>query len=91
VRGGIVRRRSERVDHVLRRPDLGIPAPEIDEWLPVERSVLGNLGKQRGEVLLRKTLDPVRAGSHQGDRMPSWAYYSSKPSAIRRAWTSIRS
>ena len=40
VRGGLVRSRSERVDHVLRRPDLGIPAPEIDERRPVERSVL---------------------------------------------------
>ena len=54
VRGGVVRRRSERVDDVLRRPDLRIPAPKIDERLPVERSVLGNAREQRGEVLLRK-------------------------------------
>ncbi len=43
VRGGLVRRRSESVDHVLRRPNLGIPASKVNEWLPVERSVLGNL------------------------------------------------
>lgn len=61
ARGGVVRRRRERVDHVRRRPDLRIPAPEVDERLPLERSVLGNASEQRREVLLRKPLEPVGA------------------------------
>ena len=65
MRGGLVRSRRERVDHVLRRPDLRIPAPEIDERLPVERSVLGNPSEQRSEVLLRKPFEPVRAFPHR--------------------------
>ena len=65
MRGGLVRRRRERVDHVLRRPNLGIPAPKIDERLPVERRGRGNASQQRGEVLLRKTLDPIRRWSHR--------------------------
>lgn len=51
---------------MLRRPNLGIPAPEIDERLAVERSGRGNASKQRGEVLLRKPFDPIR-------RWPHWA------------------
>jgi hypothetical protein len=64
VRGGLVRRRRQGVDHMLRRPDLGVPAPKVDKRLPVESSVLGHLGEQRGEVLLREPLDAVRGRSH---------------------------
>jgi hypothetical protein len=65
VRGGLVRSRSERVDHVLRRPHLRIPAPKIDERLPLERRMLGNAREQRREVLLRKPFEPVRALPHR--------------------------
>jgi hypothetical protein len=65
VRGGLVRRRSERVDHVLGRPNLRVPAPKIDERLPVERSVLGNASEQRREVLLRKPFEPMGALPHR--------------------------
>ena len=61
----LVRRLGERVDHVLRRPDLGIPAPEVDERLPVERSVLGDLRQERGEVLLREPFEPVGRRPHR--------------------------
>ena len=60
----IVRRRSERVDDVLWRPNLRVPAPEIDERLALERSVLGHAREQRGEVLLRESLEPVGTGPH---------------------------
>ena len=61
----LIRRLAERVDHVLRRPDLRVPAPEVDERLPLERRVPGNLSQQRREVLLRKPFDAVRRGSHR--------------------------
>jgi hypothetical protein len=61
----LVRRLGERVDHVLRRPDLGIPAPEVDERLPVERSVLGDLRQERGEVLLREPIEPLGTRAHR--------------------------
>ncbi len=60
----LVRRLGERVDHVLRRPDLGVPAPEVDERLPVERGVLGDLRQERGEVLLREPVEPVGRRPH---------------------------
>jgi hypothetical protein len=50
---------------VLRRADLGIPAPEIDERLPLEPRVLGDTSEQRREVLLRKPFEPVRTGPHR--------------------------
>ena len=53
---------------MLRRPNLGIPAPEVDERLPLERSVQGNLRQQRREVLLGETFDPVRRSPLRGDR-----------------------
>jgi hypothetical protein len=52
VRRLLVRASRELVDNVLRRPHLGIPAPEVDKRLPVHRRVPGNLGEQRREVLL---------------------------------------
>jgi hypothetical protein len=53
VRRGVVRRHGQRVDDVLGRADFRVPAPEIDERLPVECRVLSNAGEQRREVLLR--------------------------------------
>jgi hypothetical protein len=44
---------------MLRRPNLRVPAPEVDEGLPVERSVLGDLRQERGEVLLREPIEPI--------------------------------
>jgi hypothetical protein len=49
---------------MLRRPNLRIPAPKINERLSVESSVLSDPGEQRREVLLRETLEPVRALPH---------------------------
>jgi hypothetical protein len=60
-----VRRLGERVDHVLRRPYLRVPTAEIDERLPVERSVPRDLREERSEVLLRKPVEPVGPGPHQ--------------------------
>ena len=65
VRGRLVGRRSERFDHVLRRPHLRIPASKINERLTVERGVLGNAREQRREVLLRKPFEPMRALPHR--------------------------
>jgi hypothetical protein len=59
-----IRRLGERVDHVLRRPDLRVPPPEIDERLPFERRVLRNARQQRREVLLREPFQPVRRRAH---------------------------
>ena len=61
----LIRRLRQSVDHVLWRPDLRVPAPEVDEWLPLERSVPSNLRQQRREVLLRKPLDALRRWSHR--------------------------
>ena len=60
----LIRRLAERVDHVLRRPDLGVPAPEVDERLSLERRVPRDLGEQRREVLLREALDSIRRRTH---------------------------
>jgi hypothetical protein len=48
-----------------KRPNLRIPAPEIDRRLSFERRVLGNLSEQRSEVLLGKPLESVRAWPHR--------------------------
>jgi hypothetical protein len=70
VRGGLVRRRCQRVDDVLRRPDLRIPASKINERLTVERGVLGNASEKRREVLLREPVNPVRSCSHWSIVLP---------------------
>jgi hypothetical protein len=49
---------------VLRRPDLGIPAPKINERIAVKGSVFGDASEQRSEVLLGEPFDPVRSRSH---------------------------
>jgi hypothetical protein len=61
----VVRRRRERVDDILRRPNLGIPAPEVDERLSLERGRLRNPRQQRGEVLLRKPAEAVWPPAHR--------------------------
>ena len=65
----LVRRLGERVDHVLRRPDLGIPAPEVDERLALERRVPRDLREQRSEVLLREPFESGEAEVAPPDRM----------------------
>jgi hypothetical protein len=65
VRGLRVRVLGERVDHMLWRPDLGIPAPEVDERLPLERGVPGYLCEKRSEVLLWKPIQPGRSRHDQ--------------------------
>ena len=50
---------GERVDHVLRRPDVGVPAPEVDDLVPLLRRRGRDAGEQPGEVLLGKPLDAV--------------------------------
>ena len=65
MRGGVVGGRCKRVDHVLRRPDLRVPASKIDERLPLERRVLGDARQQLREVLLREPLERVGAGPHR--------------------------
>jgi hypothetical protein len=61
----LICRLGESVDHVLRRPDLGIPAPEVDEGLSAECSVLRDLRQERREVLLRKPVEPVGRRAHR--------------------------
>jgi beta-glucuronidase len=56
--GSIGGRPLRRLDHVHRRPDLRVPAPEIDERLPLAPRLLRDAREQRGEVLLRKPLEP---------------------------------
>jgi hypothetical protein len=51
-----VRRLSERVDDVLRRPRLRVPAAEVDDV-----SGRGYAGEQRAEVLLGQALEALRA------------------------------
>ncbi len=64
VRRGLVRGRSESVDDVLRRPNLRIPAPKVDDRLPPECRVPGNLSEQRSEVLLGQPFDAVWGRAH---------------------------
>ena len=54
VRGRAVRRLGERVDDVLRRSGLRVPAPEVDD-------VAGrrDTREQRAEVLLGQAFEPV--------------------------------
>jgi hypothetical protein len=59
------RSRSQRIDHVPRRSNLRVPAPKINERLPVERSVLCNAREERSEVLLRKPFDAVGGRPHR--------------------------
>jgi hypothetical protein len=50
---------------VLRRPELRVPAPEIDQMLPLERGVPGNLRQERREVLLRQPFDSLGRLPHR--------------------------
>ena len=51
-----IRRLGERVDDVLGRPGLGVPAAEVDDRLTVQGRRSGDAGKERPEVLLRQPL-----------------------------------
>jgi hypothetical protein len=53
-------RLGERLDHVRRRPRLGIPAPEIDERLPIGSRRHNDASEQGLEVLLRKPVTSPR-------------------------------
>jgi hypothetical protein len=64
MRAGIVRGFCERSDDVLRRPDLGIPAAEIDDRLALGRRRSGDASEQHAEVLLGQALEPVRPWPH---------------------------
>ena len=95
VRGGVVRGRRERVDHVLRRPHLGIPAAEVDERLPLQRGVLGDDRQQRREILLREPFERVRAGSHRaivGCPVATWPTGCDNPPAKElNRWKTVQS
>jgi len=60
---------DERLDDVRRGPELGVPAPQVDE----RRAVLGRGGgdasEKRDEVLLGKPLEAGRLASHGRDRI----------------------
>jgi hypothetical protein len=49
---------------VLRGPDLRVAAAEIDQGLAAVSRRRGNPGQQRGEVLLRKTMQSLWARGH---------------------------
>src|SRR5439155_1975761 len=59
------RRFGERADDLLRRPDLRIPTPEVDERLSSIGCRGGDPGQQSGEVLLGQPPDPVRGLAHR--------------------------
>ena len=60
----------KRLDDVRRRPDLRVPAAEIDQGLAVLGSGGGDPREQCREVLLGKTSDAVRGLAHPGDSTP---------------------
>jgi hypothetical protein len=60
-------RARKGLDDVRRRPDLRIPAAEVDERLAVRGSGRSDTLEQRHEVLLRKALQPLGTGSHPRD------------------------
>ena len=57
VRAVVRGRALSRLDHVRGRPDLGVPAAEVDERLAVLRRLRRDACEQRGEVLLRQSLE----------------------------------
>src|SRR5207244_3060499 len=52
-------------DDVLRRADLRVPAPEVDERLSLGGRRHGDAGQERHEVLLRQPLNPFRRLAHR--------------------------
>ena len=59
---------AQRLDDVRRRPDLGVPAAEVDDRRPLLRGRGRHAREQSGEVLRRKPLEPVRTRTHREDR-----------------------
>ena len=57
VRAVVRGRALSRLDHVRGRPDLGVAAAEVDERLAVLRRLRRDAREQRGEVLLRQSLE----------------------------------
>ena len=55
---------SQRLDDMLGRPDLRIAAAEVDQGLAAFSRRRGDPGQQRGEVLLRKTMQSLWARAH---------------------------
>jgi hypothetical protein len=55
----------QRRDHVPRRPDLRVPAPEVDERLSFESRVPRDLREERREVLLREPIEELRSRPHR--------------------------
>jgi hypothetical protein len=49
IAGGL----AQALDDVVRRPDLGVSASEVDDGIALERRRLGDTREQRSEVLLR--------------------------------------
>src|SRR5581483_9043328 len=64
VDGGPTRGLAQSLDGVQRRPDLGVAAAEVDDVAAGR----GDAAEERGEVLLRQPLEPVRALTHRADR-----------------------
>jgi hypothetical protein len=56
---------GQGVNDVRRRPDLGVPAAEVDERLATLRSSRSDPGEQCSEVLLRQPSDPLRDLAHR--------------------------
>ena len=56
---------GERVDDMLRRPGLGIAAPEVDERLAVGAAAADDASEQRAEVLLGKPLEALGRRPHR--------------------------
>jgi hypothetical protein len=65
VRRRVASRLIEPLDDVGRRPDLGIPSPQVDERLAAAYRSFGHPREQRCEVLLRKPLEPVGPWTHR--------------------------
>ncbi len=66
------RRRLERnlvepLHDMRRRPDVRVPAPEIDDGLAVLRLSGGDASEQPSEVLLGQAVEPFGAGAHRAD------------------------
>ena len=59
------RRALGGLDHVRRRPDLRVPATEVDERVALTRGFLGDAAEQLREVLLGKPLDSIRTPPHR--------------------------
>ena len=61
---------GEALDDVRRRPDLGVPATEVDQRRAVGRSRSGHAGQELREVLRGKPVESRRPGSHGASLVP---------------------